>query len=240
MAKYKLIQMDDDKNNKEKILFNKIENFRNLNKDNIKDIVKFTGLFKSEQELSEFLKKHKLIKNEGKFDIVYRYGGEDKQLEYGVTYRSDLYFFGEENMKKFAYQNHLNYSLINNLCNYIDDKENQKNNLLQIKEYLESEEFGVISTSNEKYIDYLIALDKVIVTECYQKGSKIENFEKLRDLAMFFSNQYKNNENLTFNYSAQNNEIINYVKNNEIYLNEKVEKVKEKQGKIRSNLSYIF
>lgn len=241
MAKYRLVQIDESKKTKGiPILFNKLDNFRNLNKDNLKDIVKFTGLFKSEQELREFLKEHKLIKTEEKIDIVYRYGGENKQLDYGVTYRDDLSFFSEINMKRFTYQNHMNNLFINELCNYIENKENQKNNLQLLKNYLNSEKFGSVLVNNEVYLDYLIALDKIIDTECYHKGSNIENFEKLRDLAMFFKNQYKNNENLVFNCIEKNNEIINYVENNEIYLSRKNEINKVKQKKIQGGLSYIF
>lgn len=241
MAKYTLVQIDESKKVKEiPILFNSLDSFRNLNKDNLKDIIKFTGLFKSQSELNKFLKKHKLVKNDGNFDIIYRYGGENKHLKYGITYREDLIFFNEINMKKFTYQNNLDCNLINELCNFIENKPNQKNNIKLLKKYLNSENFGIISRSDESYLDYLIALDKIIETECFQKGSNIENFERLRDLAMFFSNQYKNNENLKFNAINQNNEIINYVEKNQQIVSENTGKQKKKQRKVQSQLSYIF
>ena len=78
MPKYRLMQDNDE------VKFNHTSDFNELDNYNLKDIIKFTGVFKSEEELKNYLRKFSLIKNNHSLYVGYRFNHKDKKLQYGI------------------------------------------------------------------------------------------------------------------------------------------------------------
>ena len=137
MAKYYLVQ--EVKKELQIIDFSKISGFLEFDSTNLKDIITFTGMYKDETELKQFLLHHNLIKEDNfnkKLKITYKYKKQNKTLMYGVTYEDDLEFFNEANIKKFFSQNKDNYELLETLCNHYRNSYNQGLNIDTIRDYI--------------------------------------------------------------------------------------------------------
>ena len=211
MIKYKLMQ------DNEQIKFNSIEGYTELNNDNLKDIIKFTGMFKTPEELRMYLTKYDLVKTSKPFSISYKYGGNLRNLIYGVTYRDDLPFFTEQNLKIFLMRNKQNYEFLNKLCNYFCDSRVQGENVFLMRNYLKllrRDEQAVLDDEREIVQDFDYAVDNFVKRECYRydrnKRTYKENFRGLRDLAMYLSREAKRNDLIKDNM-IPSNEFMDFV-----------------------------
>lgn len=226
MAKYYLIQ----ENRKELniIDFSKIYGFGEFDSTNLKDIITFTGMYKDENELKQFLLHHNLIKEDNfnkKLKICYKYNKRNKTLMYGVTYEDDLKYFNEVNIKRLLYQNRKNYELLETLCNHYRNSYNQGFNIDTIRAYIRFfKQYEV--ESNTDYLDddkkqqldeYEKAINSFVFKELYifdrTREEYKENFRGLRDLAMFLSYQIKKQNNQSQEKSVELKEFIEKHKN---------------------------
>ena len=219
MAKYYLVQ--EVKKELQIIDFSKISGFLEFDSTNLKDIITFTGMYKDETELKQFLLHHNLIKEDNfnkKLKITYKYKKQNKTLMYGVTYEDDLEFFNEANIKKFFSQNKDNYELLEILCNHYRNSYNQGLNIDTIRAYIRFfKQYEV--EDNTDYIDddkkqqlneYERAINSFIFKELHTFDKKREeykqNFRGLRDLAMFLSYQIKKQNKQTEQSQVQQEE----------------------------------
>ncbi len=242
MLKYRLMQENDEIN------FNTIEDHKTLDNNNLKDIIKFTGLFKTQEELRTYLSKYKLVKTSKPFKISYKYGGKQRNLIYGVTYKDDLKFLSERNIKIFLYRNRLNYDLLNNLCNHYDSSKIQGGNIFLIRNYLrllKRNSQVVLDDEREIVKEFEIAMDEFVRRECYRYDKKNEkykeNFRGIRDLGMFLSREIKKNNKLITDNMIDTNEFMEYQNDNiEKDINEERYDKKVKKKTYPGQLSFKF
>lgn len=93
-----------------KIDFSKLKEFKSLDSHKLKDIVKFTHSFISEQELILYLKYNGLVdRNFDNITIgIYKNEKEDEKLEklrYGVSFKNDSMFYDIEQLKHYFIRN---------------------------------------------------------------------------------------------------------------------------------------
>lgn len=216
MPKYKLMQ------NNNEIKFNHTADFSDLDNYNLKDIIKFTGVFKSEEELKNYLKKYSLIETNQPLNIQYKFNHKDKKLQYGITYNDDIKFFDYVNIKRFLEQNKYNVELLDKLCTRYKSSYVNNGNIYAIRDFIMKLNREQAALDDEKEIvqRFRYTLHDFVQKECYRRNVKTselkENFKGLRDLAMFLSYQSKKIDNLTFNNMNHPNDLVNYINNKSI------------------------
>lgn len=236
MAKYRLVQ------DNEEIRFATIPDFKDLKDDNLKDIIKFTGFFKNVDELKGYLNKYNLIKTNRSLTIKYRFGGKDKTLRYGVSYKDDLKFFDIGNMVEFIRQNRTNINFLETLCNHYRNTYTNGGNLFSIRNYIDVLKRKQVALDDQSEIveNFNYAISDFVSRECFRYDRKKEksypNFKGMRDLAMFLSSQTKKDDSLTTYNMDNTNEFIEYYKNKELQETEElVEEPKVKTKKKNKN-----
>lgn len=244
MAKYKLMQ------DKEEIRFTVAPDFKELDCHSLKDIIKFTGVFKDAEELKEYLNNYSLIKTNKPLSIQYRFGGKDKKLNYGITYQDDLKFFDVTNIIEFLYQNRTNYELLDKLCSHYRNSYVNNFNIHAIRNYLMTLKKVQVALDDESEIvqEFYTAIHDFVIRECYRYDKKtnkrIPNFKGMRDLAMFLSYRTSQDENIKTDNMNNTNEIIEYAKNKQLQEAEKMEIIDEnpktKKKQFPGQMSFVI
>lgn len=233
MAKYRLVQGNND------IDFTKIPEFNNLKQSELKDLIKFTGCFKNEEELRGYLKHYDLIDYSDKLSIKYKYNKEDKTLKYGITYKDQVPFIDYTNIINFLCQNSNNEKLLDCIYRvYYNEKTNNYANLIVIREYLNVLRRKQFALDDRDQItrEYYQALTDFAKKECFRYNRKTRNydlnFRGMRDLGMLLALQ-TNVNHLNLNNLTGTNEITNYIssKNIEVYTEPCIEIAKVKTKK---------
>lgn len=174
------------------IEFNKIDRFSDLNNNDLTDIIKFTGCFKSTKELKLYLNKYSLIKNNSGLSIDYTYHGKTKSLKYGITTSDSIRFIDTTNITTFISNNRYNQNFINRLY-----KAYSKN--ISVAGILERmRELSKYDVGYERD-DYFYLICNFVNSLCYNKvkyGIK-ESMKNIRDLGMFLDHETRANYELT-------------------------------------------
>ena len=233
MPKYILMQ-----NNLE-IPFNRIAEFSNLDNYKLEDIIKFTGVFKTEEELKLYLKKYKLIENNKPLYIQYRFNHKDKKLQYGITYNEDIKFFDSVNIKKFLEQNKFNIELLDKLCAHYKNSYVNNGNIYAIRDYIMTIKRVQTDLDEESEIvqRYKYTFHDFVQRECYRRDFKTyelkSNFKGMRDLAMFLAYRSKNDATIITDNMNNTNELIDYINSKNIDFSEMIlqEQIKQKVRK---------
>ena len=213
MAKYRLMQ------DKDVVNFDITPDFKDLKNDNLKDIIKFTGVFNNSDELKEYLNKYKLIKTNKPLSIKYKFGGKDNTLRYGITYQDGLKFFDISNIIEFIEQNRNNADFLETLCNHYRSSYVNGGNILEIRNYIKVLNRQQVALDDESEIvkDFHYAINGFVKRECNRFNSNKKkyspNFKGMRDLAMFLVYQKGKDETLTTYNMDNTNEFIEYCNN---------------------------
>ena len=247
MAKYYL---SSGQNN---IEFNNITDFTDLKYDELSDVIKFTGIFKSESELKLYLLNHRLVRTAAPLRITYQYKQQVKHLKYGVTYYNDLKFFSEKNIRMVIQRNKHNYEFLEAMSNYLKDDPSQLGNYERIRgRMLLLKKFVVsLDDENEINVDFDYTIDDLVKRECHTYNSKTKqsneknNFRGLRDLAMFLS--YCENKYNLIVEDLDSNEYLDYADEHSSYeIEENIQearynqKIKTKKKDIRGQMTFSF
>lgn len=241
MPKYRLMQSTNE------VKFNHITAFNDLDNYNLQDIIKFTGVFKSEEELKMYLNKYSLIENNKPLYIQYRFNHKDKKLQYGITYNDDIRFFDPVNIKKFLEQNKFNGELLDKLCTHYKNSYVNNGNIYTIRDYLINLNAKQLDEESEMVFRIKHCIHDFVWRECYRRDLKTyelkPNFKGMRDLAMFLAYQSKRIDNITTDNMDNSNELINYVNNKKIdeniTLTEPI-KQKTKKKEFPGQMSFII
>lgn len=247
MAKYYLSSGENNLN------FTNITDFTELKHDDLSDIIKFTGIFKSESELKLYLMNHRLITTATPLKITYQYKNQVKNLKYGVTYYNDLKFFDERNLKTVIQRNKYNYEFLEALGNYLKDDPSQLGNYERIRgRMLLLKKFVVsLDDANEINVDFDYTVDDLVKRECHtynykeKKTNEKINFRGLRDLAMFLSYCEKRYDLIIENLNS--NEYLEYADEHSSYeIEENIQearynqKIKTKKKDIKGQMTFSF
>lgn len=226
MSKYRLVQESKE------VDFNVIPDFNDLNNNRLEDIIKFTGVFKNEDELRNYLKHYKLINTDKPLKIKYRYAHKDKTLIHGITYRDDIKFINVRNIESFLVNNRYNTNFLDNLCRHYRNSYNNNGNIFAIRNYIcvLNEKQEAMDDARQIVYEFDAAILDFVKKECYKYDSKTGkyniSFKNLRDLGMFLSLQTKRDETLNISSMDNTDDITEYISSKNISVEETKEIVK--------------